>query len=286
MLWTDAVSHRTVYEKEVRIKELSAENYKYFLLRIAPIREQESGPIWVGTLTDIDHRKQLEKKKDEFLSIASHELKTPLTSIKGYVQFMMRLIGLNDISSIQKHLLTLDGHVDKLQELIKDLLDISKIDSGQLNLRKEDFVIENLIEETISSMRQMNADVDFYFHYDPNLINHMIKGDKRRIEQVLINFLSNAIKYSVNRPCITIDIQYESDSVSVFVTDCGIGIPENRQKHVFDKFYRVEESSVNFQGLGIGLYICAEIIKQHNGTIGVRSAPTGGSTFYFSLPLN
>ncbi|HAF36728.1 MAG TPA: hybrid sensor histidine kinase/response regulator [Sphingobacterium sp.] len=286
MLWSDAVSHRTVYEKEVRIKELSAENYKYFLLRIAPIREQESGPIWVGTLTDIDHRKQLEKKKDEFLSIASHELKTPLTSIKGYVQFMMRLIGLNDISSIQKHLLTLDGHVDKLQELIKDLLDISKIDSGQLNLRKEDFVIENLIEETISSMRQMNADVDFYFHYDPNLINHMIKGDKRRIEQVLINFLSNAIKYSVNRPCITIDIQYESDSVSVFVTDCGIGIPENRQKHVFDKFYRVEESSVNFQGLGIGLYICAEIIKQHNGTIGVRSAPTGGSTFYFSLPLN
>lgn len=135
-------------------------------------------------------------------------------------------------------------------------------------------------------MRQMNADVDFYFHYDPNLINHMIKADKRRIEQVLINFLSNAIKYSVNRPCITVDIQYQSDSVSVFVTDCGIGIPENRQKHVFDKFYRVEESSVNFQGLGIGLYICAEIIKQHNGTIGVRSAPTGGTTFYFSLPLN
>ncbi|WP_293898688.1 hybrid sensor histidine kinase/response regulator [Sphingobacterium sp. UBA5670] len=283
-LWHEVVSNKDLYEKEVRIKEHDSENYRYHLLRISPIREQESGPFWVGTFTDIDHQKQLEQKKDEFLSIASHELKTPLTSIKGYVQFLLRLIKLNDLNSIEKHLLTLDGHVDKLQELIKDLLDISKIENGHLNLQIENFDIENLIEETVDSMKKINNDVMFELRLQPN--RRAVQGDKKRIEQVLVNYLSNGIKYSVSEPRIVIDTLYEGDQVSVLVTDYGIGIPQSKQQHVFDKFYRVEESSLNFQGLGIGLYICSEIIRQHNGSVGVRSAPTGGSTFYFSLPLN
>jgi len=114
----------------------------------------------------------------------------------------------------------------------------------------------------------------------------LIPFDKIRIEQVLINFLSNAIKYSPDNNQIFVTTFADEKEVRISVTDFGIGIPDFKQEYVFQKFYRVEESSLQFQGMGIGLYICSEIIKQHHGTIGVSSEPGEGSTFYFTLPLN
>lgn len=285
--WLPYLNNALSYEQELRIKELAADSYKYHLLRIAPICDQNNNQKWVGTFTDIDDRKQIEQKKDDFLSITSHELKTPLTSIKGYTQIAIRQITENECSHALKCLHLVDNNIDRLQNLISELLDISKIENGQMQFTSEDFELEGLIQQTAETILETQYSKECKVELIIRTSRRMIKGDKARIEQVLINYLTNAVKYSPDNPRIVIESEYvDGPSVKVSVTDNGIGIPEHNHKEIFSKFYRVQESSANYQGLGIGLFICAEIIKQHQGTVGLTSVPSGGSTFYFTLPLN
>ncbi|QQV04273.1 MULTISPECIES: ATP-binding protein [Chryseobacterium] len=272
---------------EIRIKNIESGDFRYHLLRVTPVLEDNIAKRWVGTFTDIDAQKKVEKEKDEFLSIASHELKTPLTSIKAYIQLLDRKLKLSESSAESGFMVKVHDQIEKLNMLITDLLDVSKIENGKLKISKLPTNLENLIQNTIENILQTNENkVKIERHgIIPDIL---IPLDAIRIEQVLINFLTNAIKYSPqnNQVIVTTFVDEEEQEVKVSVTDFGIGIPDYKQESVFQKFYRVDESSLQFQGMGIGLYICSEIIKQHHGNIGVSSIVDEGSTFYFTLPLN
>lgn len=240
--------------------------------------------IQKALLDEIEYRKQAERKKDEFISIASHELKTPLTSVKGYMQLLGRSVEKGDIPTVKKHLEKAQIQLEKLNELIADLLDISKIESGKLKFSKKTFVIDELLDSVIDIIRQANPEFNIIIKGKKGI---EVYADEMRIEQVIINFLTNAIKYSPGTDEIHINVDaIGGNKLYVGVKDFGIGIAADQQKSVFDKFYRVEETSIHFQGLGIGLFISAEIIKRHGGEVGVKSTYGEGSEFYFILPVN
>jgi two-component system sensor histidine kinase/response regulator len=234
-------------------------------------------------LEEIEFRKEAERKKDEFISIASHELKTPLTSVKGYVQLLERSVIKGDTETVKKHLDKAQQQLEKLNGLIADLLDISKIESGKLKFNRQNFLIDTLIDNVIEVMHQSNPEFQIIKN---GSVEQEIYGDEMRIEQVIVNFLTNAIKYSPGTNRVEINMSCENDILYLGVKDEGIGMLPEQLNHVFDKFYRVEETSQRFQGLGIGLYIASEIIRRHDGKIGVTSDYGKGSEFYFSIPTH
>ncbi|NGM73125.1 ATP-binding protein [Sphingobacterium sp. SGL-16] len=272
-------------EREIRIKELESGQYRYHLLRIIPIREDNKICNWIGTLTDINDQKLIESKKDEFLSIASHELKTPLTGIKAYVQLLERVIGKQDINISKTYIERAKDEVFKLESLIADLLDISKIENGQMKINKQEIDLEKTITNAIETIRETCCP-NITIERQGEIFDKPVVADALRIEQVLVNFLTNAIKYAPESEKVLVKTSVKDKELCIAVQDFGIGIPIEKQKYIFSKFYRVEESSLKFQGLGIGLYICAEIIKQHQGNYGVESKVGEGSTIYFTLPYN
>jgi signal transduction histidine kinase len=278
--WEKSLEKGDAFEKEVRIKQFSDDNYRCNLLRIVPVKENDQIVKWVGTYTDIEEQKQSEQKKDEFISIASHELKTPLTSIKAYVQLLERTIEKPEEENNIRYIKRTQVQIDKLSNLINDLLDISKIESGKLQFNKKEFDFNTLLENTIEILRQTNTT-----HAIVRTGSHEpmpVFGDEVRIEQVIINYLNNAIKYSPGANEVRVHVSIQEDEVKVEVTDTGIGIPAEKQSSVFNKFYRADDT---MQGLGIGLYICSQIILRHNGSFGLLSEPGKGSTFYFTLPI-
>jgi two-component system sensor histidine kinase/response regulator len=239
--------------------------------------------IQEALLEEIEFRKRAERKKDEFISIASHELKTPLTSVKGYVQLLERSIDKGDTITVKKHLQKAQVQLEKLNALIADLLDISKIESGKLKFNKKHFDLNLLLDSIMEVLHQSNPEFTII---RTGTIAQEVFADEMRIEQVIVNFLTNAIKYAPGTSEIQIRVAQHDDQVTVAVRDFGIGIDAEQQQHVFDKFYRVEETAIHFQGLGIGLYISAEIIRRHNGTVGVKSIFGEGSEFHFQIPVN
>ena len=275
-----------IIDQETRLKNVETDEYRYHLLRIAPIFENEAVKNWIGTFTDITDQKKVEKEKDEFLSIASHELKTPLTSIKAYVQLLDRKLKLDKESPEANYVAKVQNQIDKLNNLITDLLDVSKIENGKLKINRQPNNLEDVIQNAVETIIQTHEENTVQIERHGQKPDFLIPFDNIRVEQVLINFLTNAIKYSPKNNRVIVTTTVDDDVAKISVTDFGIGIPKYKQDAVFKKFYRVEESSLQFQGMGIGLYICAEIITQHGGSIGLSSAIDEGSTFYFTLPLN
>lgn len=234
-------------------------------------------------LDEIEYRKKAERKKDEFISIASHELKTPLTSVKGYVQLLARSIDKGDIPTVKKHLVKAEAQLEKLNDLIAELLDISKIESGKLEFNKKYFDLDQMLDGVLEVIHHANPGFKIIRN---GTVAKEIYADEMRIEQVIVNFLTNAIKYSPGTNEIHVNVQVNDNQLYLGVRDFGIGIVPELQNTVFEKFYRVEETAIHFQGLGIGLYISAEIINRHGGKIGVKSKLGEGSEFYFTLPEN
>lgn len=234
-------------------------------------------------LEEIEFRKLAENKKDEFISIASHELKTPLTSVKGYIQLLQRSLSRDDKTMAENHLAKASTQLEKLNDLIVDLLDISKIESGKLKFNMQSFCADNMVNNAIEMLQQANPDFKIN---KLGKTNEMVFGDEIRLEQVVINFITNAIKYAPGTNQVNVTINIKDGQLYLSVKDFGIGIPKEQQHKIFDKFYRVEENSNRFNGLGIGLYICAEIIARHGGKIGVNSVIDEGSEFYFIIPID
>lgn len=234
-------------------------------------------------LEEIEFRKEAERKKDEFISIASHELKTPMTSIKGYIQLLERSLNKEDLETTRIRLHKVQNQVEKLNLLVADLLDISKIESGKLKFNKKYFSFDKILDHIVEIMQHANPKVKFI---KKGGIDTEIFGDEMRIEQVIINFMTNAIKYAPDSDEVHITAERRGDEIYFSVRDFGIGMAKEHQHQIFGKFYRVEETSEQFQGLGIGLYICLEIIERHGGKIGVTSEPGEGSEFYFTIPIH
>ncbi len=279
--WAKIISADAPAQMELRIATLGTRNYRCHLLSVVPVKEEEITVKWVGTFTDIEEQKQSARRKDEFLSIASHELKTPLTSIKAYVQLVDKL--LTDDTPTKSYVDRTLVQVNKLDNLINDLLDISKIENGRLKFELHEIDFGALLSTTLEMLRQINPGISIV---RTGTATAHILGNAVRLEQVIINFISNAIKYAPASREIEVITRLTPDNRLYFgVKDNGIGISAENQANVFGKFYRVSEASRHAQGLGIGLYICAEILQRHHADFGVESEPGKGALFYFKLPV-
>jgi len=232
---------------------------------------------------DITERKQFEQQKDEFVSIASHELKTPVTSIKGYAQVLQNRFKKEGNTEAVRLLVRMDGQLNKLTSLIADLLDATKIEGGKLQFHEGYFDFKELVVEIVEEMQQTTTKHELTKKLAPP---KTVYGDRDRIGQVITNFISNAIKYSPHTKEIMITTSEHTDSVTLSVQDFGIGIPKEKQGRVFDRFFRVSGLKQDtYAGLGLGLYIAGEIVKRHSGNIWVESNGKRGATFCFRLPI-
>jgi two-component system sensor histidine kinase/response regulator len=236
-------------------------------------------------LEEIEQRKEAEAKKDEFISIASHELKTPLTSVKGYMQLAEISVHEDEKENALKFIYQSSNQLNKLNKLVTELLDISKMESGQMDFNFSEIHLGSFLENTLDIFTKSNPEWELVRHGEADFA---VVADPIRLEQVVHNFLSNAVKYTRDSKRVHVEVSpdNETNSVKVSVRDEGIGIAPELRERVFDKFFRVEQTSFKYQGLGMGLYICAEIIRRHSGSYGVESTPGEGSVFYFTLPLS
>jgi len=223
--------------------------------------------------------KELNSAKDEFIGMASHELKTPLTSINAYLQLLDKTV---QNKQAKVFLAKTMRQVGKLSRLISDLLDISKIEAGKLQLSPTAFNADSLIDEAVENVQQITATHKII--RENRLGDIEIMADRARIEQVLINFLTNSIKYSPGKDKVLVSTFFKNEQFTVAVKDFGIGVPASEAKKIFDRFYRVQELNPTLAGLGIGLYISQEIIERHHGKVWLESQPGKGSTFYFRIP--
>jgi PAS domain S-box-containing protein len=227
--------------------------------------------------------KTLSSLKDEFIGVAGHELRTPITTIKGYLQLLEEEAphGLTK-DFIEKAL----RQVNKLSRLVSDLLDVTRIHAGKLDYTVKRTSLTQLVKESIETVWQINTSHIIESRLPEQEV--FVMADATKIEQVLINFLTNAIKYSPRASKIYLEVATRPDTPGyavVSVRDCGIGIPKQHLQNIFHRYYRVNQPQHTISGLGIGLYISKEIIERHNGYIWAESKEGEGSTFYFSLPL-
>jgi PAS domain S-box-containing protein len=236
-----------------------------------------------GVLQDVTEEYQLQLRKDEFISVASHELKTPITSLSASMQILQKLVKTDSASDkVPVFVNKASNNLNKLIHLLDDLLNVTKIQQGQLALNINRFDIVELIKDCCGHINPTN-DYEFIFLGDEEL---MVYADYRRIDQVMINLIGNAIKYSPSSKRIEITVMHDDERATVCVRDFGIGINPQKLPHLFDRYYRVDAFGHQFSGLGLGLYISSEIIGRHNGKIGVDSTVGNGSNFWFSIPID
>ena len=253
-------------------------------LSISPIKARAGTIIGAAKIArDITERKEFERRKDEFIAMASHELKTPLTSLSGFLQLLDRHIGKRQDEQGIAIMNRVKREVNRLIKLVVDLLDISKIQTGQLEYQEAPFDLDALVYEIVEMVQA-------------GIASHRIRvegqtcaavfGDKGRMGQVLMNLLANAIKYSPQASSIIVHLSADQENARVSVQDFGDGIAKEYQQKIFDRYYQVSDSGNQpFAGLGIGLYLANEIIKRHRGSIWVESTQGQGSIFSFTLPV-
>ena len=258
-------------------------SFCWFLSVGVSVFDGETGHL--GTLTDItdqenEHQQsnmQL-KKMDEFVSIASHELKTPLTSLKLYLQ----LIEKDKIPQQAQFLSRGLEQLKRLERLTSDLLDVSKISAGKLAYNIEDVELGELFDDCTQIIESWNVRHQLTIKNKPSI---KIQADRHRLEQVFSNILSNAVKYSPDADRIILDSYIQNNFIVISIQDFGIGIAQPDLARIFQRFYRVDATAMKYEGLGLGLFIVSEILIRHNGDFWIESEPGKGSVFYFKLPL-
>ena len=269
-------------EFEIREKSKTGE-YRWHLVRMQPIHNDDSSiRLWAGTATDIQELKLLQQQKDDFISIASHELKTPVTTLKASLQFMQMQKSNLSSDKLDDMIDRANRSVNKVTSLIEGLLNVSKFSQGQFTLRQSTFDLVKLIRDCSG---EMNIPKGFTINISGEE-ELKITADAERLEQVLNNLVSNAVKYAEESNVIDIIIEDRHTDAKVSIIDHGPGIPPSKIPFLFDRYYQVQNNGNNSNsGLGIGLYICSEIIKKHNGDIGVDTQLGKGSAFWFTLPV-
>jgi PAS domain S-box-containing protein len=233
-------------------------------------------------IEDITERREIEQRKEDFISIASHEMKTPLTSIKGNLQLLHRKAQQNNDTQYLNGFQTAAKSVARLEKLIYDLLDVSKIQSGKVGFNFMKFNFRDLINEAVEGVQATTQTHTLILTGSADV---EVTADFGRLEQVLLNLLSNAVKYSPDGKNVIIHTSILPEYVKVSITDKGVGIHERDHKRIFERFYRADQISEKFPGVGIGLYVSNEIIKEHKGTLWVESQEGKGSVFSFTVPI-
>jgi PAS domain S-box-containing protein len=246
--------------------------------------EQEGGKPtrMVGVIYDVTEAKALEQQKDAFLSVASHELRTPVTAMKAYSEVLRDMLDEQGDSASVNLVQKLDAQIDRLTDLIRTLLDVTRIRQGQLDLRVEHFDLAILLTEVKEEIQLTIPQVIRI----PQLPAAIVTGDRERIRQVVTNLLSNASSYSPEHAPITITLSSQEHTAQVCIEDAGIGISPELQAKIFDRYFRAQPGDGEASsGLGLGLFIASDIIGRHQGQIWVASTPGEGSSFCFTLPL-
>ena len=274
---------RNFYEVEFRL-EYPKGNIRHCFANGRPqYREDGSFAGYIGACVDITEQKNLQQQKDDFIGIASHELKTPVTSIKGYTQVLEKILLKKGDVKEASMMTRMNDQVNRLTSLITDLLDVTKINSGRLQSNDSSFHFNTMVKDLVEDLQRTSEKHTLVEDYTETGI---VYGDKERIGQVISNLVTNAIKYSPQADKIIIHTAMNKGEVTLCVEDFGIGIPGDKLGKVFEQFYRVSgDLQHTFPGLGLGLYISSEIIKREGGRIWVNSTEGKGSTFCFSLPV-
>ncbi len=275
-------------EMEMRFINKDGE-YKWHLNRASPVKDENGNiKMWIGVTSEIQKMKDEEERKDNFIKMVSHELKTPITSIKGYVQYLLLMLEAEHEKQnpvqIKTSLVRIDKLVLRLTRLITEMLDLTRIEESKLELQIQLFNLNQLVTETVEDIKYTNQKHTINIYHD---FNCNINGDRDRIGQIIINFIDNAIKYSPNNNVIEVRIHKAArNQTAVSVKDQGIGIDKKEHQKIFERFYRAEgKIEKTFSGFGIGLFIAKAIIERHNGFITIESEKGKGSVFTFTLPV-
>ncbi len=274
-------SHFNDYEVTHNFNKLG---YKIMLLNARRVTlEENKTQLILLAIEDITQQKEQEKQKDEFISLVSHELKNPLTSVKAFTQVLQKKLKNHEDKSITKILTSIESQTTKLADLISDLLSEAKTRAKGFSYHDKEFDVNNLVEEIIeNNMRR----ADGYTIIQKNKVRKVIVADRTRIGQVLDNLIANAIKYSPHSKKIVVSISVTKETIEFGVQDFGVGISKENLMKVFEPFFReTEMQRETFPSIGLGLYISAEIVKHYGGKIWVNSVAGKGSTFFFTLPL-
>jgi PAS domain S-box-containing protein len=276
--WSESVKSGRVHEIECRLRRAHDGAYRWHLCRAVPEHEDGRVVAWLGTYTDFEELKQAIWARDEFLSVASHELRTPLTALKLRIQSLQR--SLRESEPQRRRIDGAARQCDRLERLISDLLDVSRVTTGQFALQLGACDLREIVEEAVDRARDEATATGAAIELTAS---GSLAGvwDGMRIEQVVTNLIGNALKYGCGKP-ITVSVVGTEDHVEVFVEDRGIGIAEEDLNRIFARFERAGERSR--EGLGMGLYIAKEIVHAHGGRIGVESAAGEGSRFWVRLP--
>lgn len=257
---------------------------KVFQVNASPFFESKEINGCLLVIHDITEMRRLETMRRDFVANVSHELKTPLTSIKGFVETLLEG-ALDDKENSINFLKIINNHADRLNILINDLLDLSHIESKEITLNKENFVLTNLVNEIMLGFRSQAKKkiVELKSELSAGL---EIFADKSKIEQVLTNLINNAIKYNKDKGFVRVYSEQLTDKLKIVVEDSGSGIPVRDIPRIFERFYRVDKArSRELGGTGLGLSIVKHIVELHEGVVGVESTEGLGSKFWFSLPI-
>jgi PAS domain S-box-containing protein len=278
-----ALTGKAHYESEFRINHVDGTVHWCVATGRAQYNNEGTFTGYIGAAVDITEQKHLQQQKDDFIGIASHELKTPVTSIKAYTQVLEKMLLKKGETKEAGMISRMDNQLNRLNNLVGDLLDVTKINSGKLQFNPVTFDFNAHVKELIEDLQRTTEKHSLIEDFVPT---GMVYGDKERIGQVITNLVTNAAKYSPNADKIIVRTSVKNNEVNLCVQDFGIGISQKDLNKVFEQFYRVSgDMQHTFPGLGLGLYISSEIIKREGGRIWVTSIEGEGSTFCFSLPL-
>lgn len=278
----DAIANRGIYETEYQI-QLPTGEQRWIHASGSPRYDSENNPSrMIGVTLDITQRKAYEQRRDDFLSVAAHELKTPITVLKANLQLLERIKLQLDSPKAKQLIEGASASMAKVNILVEDLLNVSKHSGGRLELQKNWFDIPQILDTCCNHVR-IEGSHDLIVTGEKHL---KIFADEHRIEQVLVNLVNNAVKYAPGSNQIQLIVERVDQYAKISVRDFGPGISQQQIPKLFDRYWQADKSSSSYTGLGLGLSICAEIIERHGGTIGVESTLGEGSTFWFTLPLS
>jgi PAS domain S-box-containing protein len=274
-----------IFHAEFRLKHAESGDLSWLSIYGRVIAHTDQYPTRImGVIYNINNRKMLEKQKDDFINYASHELKTPLASIALYSEILKEKLETSVDRSNVELLNKLNVSVDRLTQLATVLLDTNTITEGSLRLQPETFDLNEAIASQLAALANLTSTHKIIWAPSPIPAIH---ADYNRILQVIANLITNAVKYSPEGSTVTISTKDRMENVLVTVSNTGDGIPLKEQPFVFERYYRVSGEQIQKkEGFGLGLYICAEIIRQHHGTISVESEPGKETAFYFTLPYS
>ncbi|MBI2954594.1 MAG: PAS domain S-box protein [Chloroflexi bacterium] len=278
-----AVHGETINAYEEIARSLQTGRDISLLVSAAPVRDHKGDIVGaVEVIRDITEIRELDRLKDEFISVAAHELKTPVAIMKGYAQALQRTA--ENLSEPRRKMLdAINRGADRINSIVQDLLDISRIHLGQLELMREPIDLARLVVDVVDRMALIYEKRRIRVVKDVPVV---VQGDRARLELVVAGLIDNAIRYSPHGGDIDVAVVRRNNEAVVSVTDRGIGIPREKQKHIFERFYRAHTGTpYDYGGMGVGLYISREVILRHGGRMWFESEEGKGSTFYFSLPL-